>query len=43
MKKVLVSLVTVLFGFTLAGCNTMAGIDKDVERAGEAVQSAAKK
>ncbi len=31
------------FALGLAGCNTIAGIGKDVERAGEVVQDAAKK
>jgi predicted small secreted protein len=40
MKK----LALVLFvGMILSGCNTVAGVGKDVERAGEAVQDAAKK
>jgi predicted small secreted protein len=43
MKKMLLALVTGLVGFTLAGCNTMAGLGKDVERAGEKVQDAARK
>ena len=29
--------------FVLAGCNTVAGIGKDVQRAGGAVEDAAKK
>lgn len=41
MKKTLIALC-VLAGF-LAGCNTVQGIGKDVEKAGEAVQDAAKK
>lgn len=32
-----------LLSMILAGCNTIAGIGKDVERAGEVVQDAAKK
>ncbi len=31
------------FAFILAGCNTVAGIGKDVQRAGGAVEDAAKK
>jgi entericidin A len=32
-----------LAGFILAGCNTFEGIGKDVKRAGEVVENAAKK
>jgi predicted small secreted protein len=40
MTRVLFSIVAaVVF---LSGCNTLAGIGKDVQRAGEAVQGAAK-
>lgn len=28
--------------FVVAGCNTMAGLGKDIERAGEVVQDSAK-
>jgi entericidin B len=31
----------VLLGITLAGCNTMAGIGRDVERGGEKLQDQA--
>lgn len=40
MKKVLAVLVVAL---VLAGCNTMEGLGKDVKKAGEAVEKAAKK
>ncbi|HZW22134.1 entericidin A/B family lipoprotein [Noviherbaspirillum sp.] len=33
----------VIAAFVLAGCNTVQGIGKDVKRAGEVVESAAKK
>ena len=33
--------LTLLFIMTLAGCNTMKGLCKDVERGGERVQDAA--
>jgi len=42
MKK-LTTLVLVSLGLVLAGCNTMAGIGKDVQKAGSAVENAAKK
>lgn len=34
-------LTALAFGLTLAGCNTMRGFGKDVERGGERVQDAA--
>jgi predicted small secreted protein len=40
MKKLLVLLVSSLI---LAGCNTVQGIGKDVKKAGEVVENAAKK
>ena len=40
MKKLCLIL---LFAIALMGCNTISGIGKDIERAGEAVQDAAKK
>ncbi|MDP1671493.1 MAG: entericidin A/B family lipoprotein [Burkholderiales bacterium] len=35
MKRVIMMMVAML---VLAGCNTMAGVGKDVEKAGEAIQ-----
>ena len=32
----------ILLGFTLAGCNTMAGLGRDVERGGEKIQGQAR-
>ena len=32
----------VLLGVTLAGCNTMAGMGRDIERGGEKMQSEAR-
>ena len=40
MKRLLVLLATIV---VLAGCNTMAGLGKDMERAGEKIQDKAKK
>jgi len=37
MKK-MVTIVFVLMGVVFAGCNTVQGIGKDVEKAGEAIQ-----
>jgi len=32
----------ILLGITLAGCNTMAGLGRDVERGGEKLQNEAR-
>jgi predicted small secreted protein len=43
MNKAL-TLLTVLLGLTLlSGCNTVAGIGKDVQKGGQILQDAAKK
>lgn len=39
MKRVFVLMVAML---VLAGCNTVAGVGKDVEKAGEAIQKSTK-
>ena len=39
MKKIFAIVMTVI---ALAGCNTVQGIGKDVERAGEAIQRSTK-
>jgi predicted small secreted protein len=41
MQK-LVSVALVLAAFALAGCNTVQGMGKDIEKAGEAIQKSAK-
>ncbi len=41
MKRIVFALAAVVV--LLAGCNTVAGIGKDVQRAGEAVEDVAKK
>ena len=41
MKKLFSVVLLVSFALSLSACNTMAGIGKDVEKAGEAVQDAA--
>jgi entericidin B len=38
----LAAAVLLIWGVVLAGCNTMEGLGKDVERAGEAIQRKAK-
>ena len=41
MMKNLMTAVLLFAGFALAGCNTVAGVGKDLEKAGEAVQKSA--
>ncbi|MDH5209299.1 MAG: entericidin A/B family lipoprotein [Burkholderiaceae bacterium] len=42
MKRLFVVIVAVLVGgFAIAGCNTIAGMGKDIEAAGGAVDKAA--
>ena len=36
-------MAVILVGFFAAGCNTMAGAGKDIERGGEKVQGAAER
>jgi predicted small secreted protein len=43
MRKILTAALAFGFVLGLAGCNTIAGIGKDVEKAGEVVQDAARK
>ena len=42
MKKLATAILAV-WAFALAGCNTMEGLGKDMERAGEAIQRKANK
>jgi predicted small secreted protein len=42
MKKLTLILATIA-ALALAGCNTMAGVGKDVQKAGEKLEDAAKK
>jgi|FrelakmetLWP11LW_1041352.scaffolds.fasta_scaffold551436_2 entericidin A len=42
MKKLVSILLLVSFALSLSACNTMAGVGKDVQKAGEAVEDAAK-
>ena len=41
MKKLSMLMIAALVGLT--GCNTVQGVGKDVKRAGEAVENAAKR
>ena len=43
MRKVLPILLLALTGVSLSGCNTIAGAGKDIQRAGETIQGAAKR
>ncbi|HRO58511.1 MAG TPA: entericidin A/B family lipoprotein [Burkholderiaceae bacterium] len=43
MKKVLSILLLAVVGASLGACNTIAGAGKDIERAGETIQGAAKR
>ena len=43
MKKTFALLITVLGLVALTGCNTVAGIGKDVEKGGQVIQDAVKK
>ena len=43
MKKTIATLLALSFLAALAGCNTMAGAGKDIERGGEKVQGAAER
>ncbi|MGQ0749607.1 MAG: entericidin A/B family lipoprotein [Betaproteobacteria bacterium] len=42
MKKLAAAILAV-WAFALAGCHTMEGLGKDMERAGEAIQRKANK
>ncbi|MCK7592225.1 entericidin A/B family lipoprotein [Pseudomarimonas salicorniae] len=42
MKRVLGSALLVLVILALAGCNTLQGAGKDIQKAGEAIERAAK-
>jgi entericidin B len=42
MKKLAAAILAV-WAFALTGCNTMEGLGKDMERAGEAIQRKANK
>jgi entericidin A len=42
MKKLTAALFLVSFVLLLSACNTMSGVGKDVQKAGEAVEDAAK-
>ncbi|HEY5632904.1 MAG TPA: entericidin A/B family lipoprotein [Burkholderiaceae bacterium] len=41
--RTLLAALAALVGLSLAGCNTIEGVGKDLKRAGEKVQDAARK
>ncbi len=43
MRKIVLILAATLVGVSLSACNTIAGAGKDIERAGESIQGAARK
>ena len=43
MNKLIASLVILALFFVVSGCNTVAGVGKDVQKVGEKVEDAAKK
>jgi len=42
-KSVWTRLLVVVAALTSAGCNTMEGMGKDIEKAGDSIENAAKK
>lgn len=42
MSKGVILVLCIVAVFTVAGCNTMAGIGKDIQKAGEAIQKTTK-
>ena len=43
MKKTIATLLALSFAFALAGCNTIKGAGQDIQRAGGAIEDAARK
>jgi len=43
VTKILGAVFAALVALSLSGCNTVAGVGKDIEKAGGAIQGAAKK
>ena len=43
MKKIVLFVLAAMTGIALSACNTIAGAGRDIERAGETIQGAAKK
>jgi predicted small secreted protein len=43
MKRLIASLSLMAFAAALAGCNTVAGVGQDLQKAGDKIEEAAKK
>jgi predicted small secreted protein len=43
VSRVVVAVAALLCGFVLVACNTVAGVGKDIQRAGESIQGAARR
>ena len=43
MKQISIAALIALFAVVITGCNTIQGVGKDVQKAGEKIQDAAKK
>ena len=43
MKKTLIAFAAAAFVLMLAGCNTVKGVGQDIQKAGGAIEDAAKK
>jgi predicted small secreted protein len=43
MRSKIMAMTLLTVAFVLAGCNTMAGAGKDIEKAGSAISNAAEK
>ena len=43
MKKTIATLLALSFVAALAGCNTVAGAGKDIQKAGNAIENSAEK
>ncbi len=42
-KTAIVAIATIVASFVLAGCNTIEGMGKDIAKAGDKIEQAAKK
>ncbi len=43
MKQISIAALIALFAVVITGCNTIQGVGKDVQKAGEKIEDAAKK
>lgn len=42
MKRILLALACIVIAITFSACNTVRGVGKDIERAGEGIQNSTK-